>query len=421
MKQLSQWLDYIDQVHTRPIDLTLDRVHKVYHLMQLTPVPYKVITVAGTNGKGTSSSLLELIYRRAGYRTGLYMSPHLLKFNERIRFNGVMATDEQIIEGFMAVDAVCGKTTLTYFEYAVLAGLYCFQQTKLDILILEIGLGGRRDSCNIVDPDVAMITTIDLDHMETLGDTRELIGTEKAGIFRPNTPAICGDYDCPQSVIQCAKELQAPLYQQQHDFTATIDNNTTTWSWRSKNKQYANLPVPHIPVQNASTCLMAVQCMQSHLAVESPAIVKALQDITVPGRYQKMQLHCPVIIDVAHNVAAMQLLAKNLQKDTCHGNTIAVFSALKDKDVHGMVATIDPFISVWHYAELQDNRALSGDELNAAFTDINTQKKAYLGIEQAFAAALASAATNDRIIIFGSFVTVAALWSMVQQHSVVAI
>lgn len=413
MKQLNDWLGYIERAHPRRVDFTLERIRAVANAMQLLPVPYKVITVAGTNGKGTTATLLATIYQQAGYQVGLHTSPHLLKFNERIVMNGEPVNDATLVEAFTMIETARGAITLSYFEYAVLAALYCFRQAQLQVVVLEIGVGGRLDACNIVDPDVAVITTVELDHTEWLGDNREKIAVEKAGIFREYMPAVCGDLDCPQAIRQRAEKLRAPLFCQLQDFYADV--RVDTWDWHCKLKQYTGLPIPAIPVQNAATALMAVQCLQHYLPVGFPALAKALEVVQVPGRFQCLHLHCPIILDVAHNVAAAQWLAEKLAQEPCAGKTIAVFSALKDKDVSGMLAQMDSVVDEWHYAPLAVERALDRNHLDAVFDYIKT-RQAHASIDKAFDAALAAAAAEDRIIIFGSFFTVAALLPDLQQR-----
>lgn len=411
MKTLEAWLEEIAKVHSHETELGLERTRTVAETMQLLPVPYKVITVAGTNGKGTTASLLAEIYRHAGYQTGLYTSPHLLRFNERININGKDASDQHIVEAFEAIDAARNHMALTYFEFAVLAALYCFQQANLNIVILEIGIGGRFDACNIVDPDVAVVTSIGLDHTAWLGETREEIALEKAGIFRRSKPAICGDLDCPRSLVKHAKRIRASLYQQTQDFFVEIGHNH--WTWHSAAQVYHRLPLPEIPLQNASTALMALQCLQGKVPVSQEAIAEGLSMTKVPGRYQGFELHCPVVLDVAHNVEAANLLAQRLERQPCKGKTFAVFSVQADKDVAGIIMQMDKVIDEWFYAPLAVSSGLSMEHLDAAF-DYVRERRAFDTVEQALEMALKVAKSQDRVVIFGSFFLASAVLPILQ-------
>jgi dihydrofolate synthase/folylpolyglutamate synthase len=405
MKSLTSWLEYLGKLHPKEIDLGLERVASVAHRLNLLPVPYKTIIVGGTNGKGTTCHLLESIYRCAGYKTGLATSPHLLTFNERIVVNGEMASDHAIVDAFSQIEHARAEISLSYFEFSLLASLIIFHKQKIDIAILEVGLGGRLDAVNIVDADVAVITTIDFDHMQWLGNSRELIAYEKAGIFRSLKPAVIGDVNVPQSAIGFANSLNARVYRQAIDFSYKL--NKASWEWKTKDLSLTHLPLPQIPIQNASTALMAITCMNTLLPVNDKHIIQALSQLKVPGRFQVVNKHCPIILDVAHNPQSAKLLAENLDKHPCQGRTFAVFSALADKDIAGIIAPLTQNIDLWFYAGLDAARASSLEQLTTCLEGLTKQK--YASIELAYQAALCSANKDDRIVVFGSFFVVAAI------------
>ena len=270
-KSLPQWFSYIESLHAKPMALGLERIAQVAKKLRISKFHCPVITVAGTNGKGSCVAFLEAILLAAGYRVGAYTSPHLLRFNERIRIGGEEISDEQLILLFQRVELARGDITLTYFEFTTLAALLYFKLLPLDALILEVGLGGRLDAVNCVEPDVAVITTVALDHMDWLGTTREAIGFEKAGIFRRHCPAICGDLDPPKSVLAVAQELSVPLYCLGRDFNFTVMGSL--WAWQHKAVSHDNLPMPALPVQNAATALMALQCLRGNITQRPEAVV----------------------------------------------------------------------------------------------------------------------------------------------------
>ena len=342
MNSLEAWLAKLNKPQANKTKSSLARVKQIAEALELLPVTYKTIVIAGTNGKGTSAHLLAAIYKYSGFKTGLYTSPHLLRFNERIVVDHDEITDAALVQAFEAISAIKGAEQLNYYEYTTLAALYYFRKTKVDVAILEVGIGGRLDACNIVDATLAVITNVDLDHTEWLGEDREKISLEKAGVMRKNTPAVCGDLDCPQPIIDYAAKLNAPLFKQQQDFFALVGHDS--WEWRCLDEIYALLPIPQMPVQNAATVLMSIRCLKKYLPVSREAIDRALLTTRVSGRYQVFQLKCPVILDVAHNVSAANWLAERLKSTPCEGRTIGVFSALNDKDVVGIIHQIEPIV-----------------------------------------------------------------------------
>ncbi|MDF2940722.1 MAG: folC [Gammaproteobacteria bacterium] len=403
ISNLDEWLDYLGKLHPKEMDFGLDRVREVAQRLKLLPVSYKCIIVGGTNGKGTTCHLLESIYRQAGYKTGLHTSPHLLRFNERIILTGKMADDQSICEAFAQIEQARSSVSLTYFEFALLATLIIFRDAKIDVAILEVGLGGRLDAVNIVDADVAAITTIDFDHMQWLGHTREKIGYEKAGIFRKNTPAVCGDPAIPVTVLEYAKHLNSALFCQEKDFS--FIKHEQSWEWQSQSQHFKELPLPHIPLQNASTALMIVECLE--LPLRRIDIDKALSHIAVQGRFQIIEKHCRVIVDVAHNPQSANLLAQNLKAQPCKGKTYAIFSALADKDLSGIVISFADIIDEWHYSVIKASRAASKQQLGECLQSY--QSIYYESLEAAYQSVLEKARPEDRMVVFGSFYTVAAI------------
>lgn len=403
---LNSWLSYLETLHPKPIELGLDRITKVAKKLSILPYNKPVITVAGTNGKGSCVALLEQILLASGYRVGAYTSPHLLKYNERIRINGIDVSDEMLCATFKTIEQARGTITLTYFEFSTLAALLIFKQTVLDALILEVGMGGRLDAVNIVDPDIAIISTIALDHIEWLGPDRESIGREKAGIMRAAKPVVCGDFNIPITIEEFAKQTQAQLFSQNEDFGYTDLNDH--WHWWSKKSELNDLPIPKVELQNAATVLMVIQLLSSKLNIPNKAITEGLRKVFIAGRFQVVDGISPCIFDVAHNPAATALLAKQLQKTANSGRTLAVFAMLKDKD---QVASITPLLSqidAWYVGGLAGSRGapakILGDNLRTlkAFA-----VHEYESVTMAYQAAVVDAQAGDRIIVFGSFHTVA--------------
>lgn len=405
---LEQWLQHLEIKHPQWMELGLARVQQVADRLQLVTMPCPVITVAGTNGKGSTVATLTTIYKAANYQVGCYTSPHLLHYNERIQINQTPATDEQLIGAFEQIEQARGDISLTYFEFSTLAALLLFKQAKLDIIILEVGLGGRLDAVNIIDADIAIITTIALDHQQWLGDTREQIGFEKAGIFKPHKLAICGDFDIPTTVRAQAEKLAIPLYCQTYDFGFTQQSNQ--WEWWNRHCRLANLPIPQLYLQNVATALQAIYLLQAQLPVSELAIHQALAKVKVIGRWQEITTSpCQVIVDVAHNPAAAKALAEKLQQQPCAGKTYAVVGMLADKDIEHTLQELHRVINAWYVADLSAiPRGASATTLSGLLTKITTAPVyPKQNVHQAFAQAMRQANTMDRIIVFGSFHTVA--------------
>ncbi len=404
-QSLATWLTYLEQLHPKAIDLGLDRVQQVAAKLQLLPYPIFAITVTGTNGKGSCCTLLEKILQAQGYKVGVYTSPHLLTYNERVRINGIDIDDASLCETFAKIEQTRGTISLTYFEFGTLAALILFKQANLDIVILEVGMGGRLDAVNIIDADIAIISTVAIDHTEWLGFDRETIGFEKAGIMRSHKPVICGDFATPQSVIDYANNVGAKLYLQAKDFGY---EKGTTWSWWSLQQKLENLPQPKIELQNAATVLKALELLPAHFAVSPSAITTGLEQVVIPGRFQIIPGPVLQIFDVAHNPAATALLAQKLQALFCTGRTLAVVAMLHDKDYENALMPLLEQIDNWFVGGLSVARGGSSQVLAECLHKHTTKPvQAFATVTDAYNAALTEAHPGDQVVIFGSFYTVA--------------
>lgn len=416
---LADWLAWQSTLHPKTIDLGLARCQRVAQRLHLTKFSFKIITVAGTNGKGSSVTLLDSIYLAAGYRTGRYTSPHLLEYNERICICGQPVSDEQLCDAFFHIEQARHDDSLTYFEFGTLAALWLFQHYGLDVVILEVGLGGRLDAVNVFDADVALVTQIGIDHVEWLGETRDLIAREKAGIFRPHQPAVCSDPEPPESLLNYAATLETPLYcLNQHFSYQKLNENQ--WDWHSDLAHYQQLPVPKLigeyQLQNAAGALMVVSLLQARLPVSEAAISQSLQSVQLPGRFQIIPGTVSRIFDVAHNPLGIAAFKTNLQHYPGSGKTHAVVGILKDKAVAAMLAEIAPLIDRWYVAPLDTPRSASGAELVGHLQELNQATITCCDtIATAYRQALRDAQPHDRVVVFGSFYTVAAALAVEKQ------
>jgi dihydrofolate synthase/folylpolyglutamate synthase len=409
---LSDWLARLETLHPAAIDLGLDRVRRVWQAMGLVPA-FPIIVVGGTNGKGSTCADLEAILGAAGYRTGLYTSPHLLRYNERVRVGGQTASDAELVAGFESVDAARGDTSLTYFEFGTLGAMAQFVAAGIDVAILEVGLGGRLDAVNVFDADVAVVTSIDLDHTEYLGDTREKIGFEKAGIYRTGRPAICADPAPPASLLEHARAIGADLRCIGRDFAAEPAGNG--WAYRGVARVWRDLPRPALAgsfqLLNAAGALAALEAVHERLPVDAVAIRAGLRDVRVPGRFQRIAANPDIIVDVAHNPQAARALLEALREQPARGRTLAVLGMLADKDAASVVTTLHPAVDVWWACTPDSPRALPAAALaevlrvHAPGASVSIEAS----VRQALAAAQGSAGEGDRIIVFGSFYIVAAV------------
>jgi len=356
---LKGWLDWQESLHPVKIDLGLERAAQVYHALNPDCIKPITITVAGTNGKGSCIAYLEAIYRAQGYRVGAYSSPHILKYNERIKIDGKPVSDELICEAFARIESVRCNTSLSYFEFGTLAALDIFWRSGLDIQLLEVGLGGRLDAVNIIDPNVSLITSIGIDHIDWLGETREAIGQEKAGIFRAKTPAIIGDCDPPESLLQSAIDKDARLYCINKDFG--YKKQTTTWDWFAGDRHISQLPEPGLKgehqYRNASSVILAVEVLAKSLPVSDMAIRIGLKNIQLLGRFQLIDDKIPVLVDVGHNPEAVKTLVDYLNMTFPDKRIHAVFSMMKDKDIAGVLEIMNPVVYDWFFAPIANPRA----------------------------------------------------------------
>jgi len=413
-KTLPEWLAYITTLHSHEIALGLTRVAAVAKKLDVLSFACPVISVAGTNGKGSNVALLTSLYGAAGYRVGSYTSPHLLVFNERICLGGEKVSDNQLLLAFSQVEKARAAIALTYFEFVTLAALWLFQQAHLDVVILEVGLGGRLDAVNIVDADLALITSIALDHIDLLGETREAIAYEKAGIFRPRCPIVCGDNGPPQSLLDAAAAGQSSLYCVNKDFhySATEDG----WCWQYADTIYSALPRPSLLLANAATSLMVVQCLRNRLPIDSVAIKQGLLTAQLAGRFQQYSQPRWLILDVAHNPASAAVLATQLAEHPCTGQTYAVVSMLGDKDINNSLQYLLPFVDVWLVAGLTVARGISAKKMANHLDKLGvTAYHTYQSVQAAYAHALQCSQATDRIVVFGSFHTVAAVLSTLEK------
>lgn len=406
---LSQWLQWQETLHPSSIELGLERVARVWQRLNVR-LSCPLITVAGTNGKGSSVAFLDAIYRAAGYRSGVYTSPHIHDYNERIRLNGVNATDTQICEAFACIDKARNDISLTYFEFGTLAALYCFAHTELDVIILEVGLGGRLDAVNIIDADIALITRIGLDHTDWLGNDRETIGREKAGIMRTNRAAVISDSDCPVTVCEYGQQLGAQLYRLGYEYD--YEQQQGAWLWRSGDTLRSALPLPALSgqhqLQNASGVIMVCQLLQDKLPLTSSHLKQGLMSTQLMARYQILPGNIPVILDVAHNLEAVQALADNLQADPCNGRTLAVFAVLSDKPVPQMLRYLTNHIQHWFITQLDNSRTVSVEALQEYCRQQSLQNvTAFSSMAQLCAGLPTRLLPGDRLVVFGSFYTVA--------------
>jgi dihydrofolate synthase/folylpolyglutamate synthase len=409
---LAAWLGYLETLHPKSIAMGLDRVAAVHARMGVA-LHCPVVTVTGTNGKGSTCAMLDSVLRCAGHRTGLYTSPHLARYNERVRQDGVEQDDDALIRAFNAVEDARGEVPLTYFEYGTLAALSIFARAALDVVILEVGLGGRLDAVNIVDADVAVVTSVDLDHMDYLGPTREDIGREKAGIFRAGRPAVCAEPNPPSTLVAHARDVGAPIVQIGRDYGFVAE--LRQWQYWGPGGRRYGLPFPALrgdyQLANAATMLAVVDLLRDRLHVAAGAVRDGLISVELPGRFQVLPGRPAIVLDVAHNPHAARVLAATLGSMGRFARTIAVFGILADKDVAGVIAAMKARIDRWFVASLQGPRGADAagvrQELAAAGVAPGAIRT-FDDVAAAFAAARDEAGEADRIIVFGSFLTVAA-------------
>jgi dihydrofolate synthase/folylpolyglutamate synthase len=411
METLQDWLAHCERLHPKTIELGLERSRAVADRMGLR-FECPVITVAGTNGKGSTCAMLEAIVQQAGWRSGVYTSPHLVHFEERCRIHGENAKAEELIPHFARVEEARRDVSLSYFEFTTLAIMSLMAASKLDVAILEVGLGGRLDTVNIIDTDCAVITSIDMDHMDYLGPDRESIGREKAGIMRTGKPAIVGDPVPPQSVIDRAVEIGADLWTLGRDFNFSGDKQQ--WGWAGRGRRYAGLAYPALrganQLINASGVLAALEALRDRLPVTAQAVRNGLAMVELPGRFQIVPGQPTLVLDVAHNPHSVAALAANLDAMGFYPTTHAVFGAMSDKDLAPMLKKMGPLVDRWYFTDLPTPRADTAASLQAQWQAQETRRdvaaSTHAGPMEALRAAVAAADPADRIVVFGSFYTV---------------
>ena len=426
---LESWLQYISSVHPREIELGLGRTKRVSVNLGLGKPAPLVVTVAGTNGKGSCVATMEAILQQAGFKTGCYTSPHVHVFNERIRIDASNVSDEPLIAAFEAIDEARNNETLSYFEFATLAGLYLMRKNNVDVALLEVGLGGRLDAVNIVDADVAVISSIGIDHTDWLGNDIESIAAEKAGIMRANTPTVFGGEHPPNAIIHRAKELDSPLLVIGHDFHADQNAANGTWRWRGQNREsvpviWPDLPIPNLMLCNVATSLQALMLLPLSFGLEP--VAAALNGLGLVGRFDKrldLSNGRAVIFDVAHNPAAMQQLSSRLRsyksENPVAGRIAAVVAVMSDKDVIGMITGLEYCVDIWYIAQVDEARSMAADEVAQTMKNVGIASDQghifqFDSVESAYRAACDHTEAEDTVLVTGSFFTVAAVHGLTQ-------
>jgi dihydrofolate synthase/folylpolyglutamate synthase len=409
VRSLDDWLAWISAQHPSTVALGLDRVCEVAARMSLQGGP-TTITVGGTNGKGSTCAFLETILLEAGYRVGTYTSPHILRYNERVRIQGEDATDALLVESFERVEAARGATPLTYFEFGTLAALWIFQASKLDAWVLEVGLGGRLDAVNVIDADCAIVVSVDLDHQAFLGNDRESIGFEKAGIFRPGRPAIFGDTNPPTRLVEHARAIGADLQVLGRDFRAEASERQ--WDFVGRRSTRRALPIPALrgawQLKNAASALAALDEVAERLPLSVGEVKRGLSTVRLAGRLQSLPGRPAIVLDVAHNPHAARSLAQALGDMGFFERTFAVFAMLSDKDIGGVVDAVRHRIDRWYVSAAQADRAASAEAVAGVLAGRGIEAvRTFATVDAALQAARRDAGSNDRIVVFGSFHTVA--------------
>ncbi|WP_323159005.1 bifunctional tetrahydrofolate synthase/dihydrofolate synthase [Pseudomonas viridiflava] len=419
---LGDWLAYLEQLHPSAIDMGLDRSRKVAQQLGLTRPAPRVITVTGTNGKGSTCAFVASLLQAQGLKVGVYSSPHLLRYNERVKVQGVEATDLELCDAFAAVESARGDVTLTYFEMGTLAAFWLFEQAPLDAVVLEVGLGGRLDAVNLIDADLALVTSIGVDHADWLGDTRESVAFEKAGIFRAGRPALCGDVDPPEPLRAKARELGCPLLLRGQDFDLSVGSQG--WDWRGiahgEVVELHDLPLLDLPMQNAALALQAFALLGYPL--NQQVVSEALAHTRLVGRLDRRTVHwqgraLTLLLDVGHNPHAAQFLAHRMAQRPVIGKRLAVFGLLSDKDLDGVVHELASSIQDWAVAPLPTSRSRPAAELQVALENLGARVKSYQSIASALEAQCAHATTDDEILLFGSFYCVAEALDWLARHT----
>ncbi len=420
---LGDWLAYLEQLHPSAIDMGLDRSRQVAQQLGLTRPAPRVITVTGTNGKGSTCAFVAALLQAQGLKVGVYSSPHLLRYNERVQVQGVEASDAELCKAFAAVEAARGDITLTYFEMGTLAAFWLFEQAQLDAVVLEVGLGGRLDAVNLVDADLSLVTSIGIDHADWLGDSRESVAFEKAGIFRQGRPALCGDLDPPAPLLEQADRLGCPLSLRGRDFD--LSETREGWNWRGRDKagqviELSGLPLLDLPMENAALALQAYLLLD--MPWQADVIHSALASARITGRldrrvFQWQGKTLNLLLDVGHNPHAAQFLAQRMVQRPIVGKRLAVFGLLSDKDLDGVVNELVSSVQNWAVAPLPTPRTRPVAQLQSALQNLGAEVASYDSVALALEAQCARATADDEILLFGSFYCVAEALEWLARHT----
>ena len=406
---LQEWLDWQQTLHPQNIDFKLERIKSVYEKLDIESIADKIIIVAGTNGKGSTVAILESILFENNFSVGTFTSPHIKRYNERIKIGKEEVTSSELIESFKIIDKLRGDTTLTYFEFATLTAFYLFSKKNLDYVVLEVGLGGRLDATNIIDSNLSIITSIGIDHTEFLGTTIDSIALEKAGVMRPFAPCIYADKSPPSVLLSYAKKNGSNFLYNQNDFFTKISNKT--WTWKSNLGKELILPL--LPLRgdfqynHAAAALQALEIIEPVVLDNMKLLNKGIENISLIGRYQKISSDPEIIIDVAHNADSAEKLMDNLNKER-KKNTIAVIGVLKDKDVYSLIKPMINHVDKWYCGTINSDRGMNSEEIKTRMSSSINQEniKTFDSINKACSQAIASLGKNDRLIIYGSFYTI---------------
>ncbi|EAT13545.1 bifunctional tetrahydrofolate synthase/dihydrofolate synthase [Bermanella marisrubri] len=420
-RNLDQWLQYLESAHPKDIDLGLDRVRAVAERLDLIKPAKYVVLVAGTNGKGTTVATCGELFRQSGFSVGVFTSPHITKYNERVSINGKQVSDAQLIDSFEAIESKRGDISLTYFEVSALSALYLFKQANVEAAVLEIGLGGRLDAVNLVDPDVSIVTSIGLDHQDWLGDTLDKIGYEKAGVYRQSKPAICGQVNPPSGLLAHANEIDAKLLIKHQDFHHQL-NEQGGFDWFGVNASgerivFNDLPLPKVPIENACTALQAMMMLPIEWAIEDVRL--ALQNVFVEGRLQAFCYQgssgqsVSGMLDVGHNPQAAEFLLQYIPETK--GRVFAVLAMLQDKNPNDVVTALKDRVDQWCFAGLQGYRGQTAQELMSRIDHLPHGSRDFHSVSQAMECVMEEVTCDDYVVVLGSFLTVSAAKSWLEQ------
>ena len=401
-KSLDEWLSYLESIHNTEIDLGLERIGKVAKALSLDLSTSVVITVAGTNGKGTTCAFMENAIRQLGKSVAVYSSPHIERFTERLRVNFKEVDDRSFVQAFEQIEKARKEISLTYYEYTTLAAFLILEHLKPEYIILEVGLGGRLDATNLIDSNIAAITSVDLDHQAFLGDTRELIGFEKAGVFRKNCPAVVGDIEPPQSVLKHVENIESQLCLRGRDFSIAESNNE--WSYSFKSHEYHHLPFPNIPLDNVATALTVLNLLE--LPLTEDLVKTVILETKVPGRTELFTLPCHTLVDVGHNPLAARYLARYIESMKVT-SVKAVVGMLSDKDISSTLHAIQPIVNEWYFASLDVPRGATEEHLAGMINVGNSKINCFDKVIDAYKMACNNIAATELVLVFGSFFTVA--------------